>query len=611
MDCYKHMDVDNYNHIDIDNYNHIDIDNYNHVDIDNYNHVDIDNYNHVDIDNYKHINKESYNDTYNYYKELRTRHNSYNNIQSDDHYDNNLKRVDTNNEVLLLSNDILKYDLTNDNNIDKNKTNSYNDMKKRNDSTGNDNDNDNDNNDYIYFLTNKSDYNFLNKYDYFHMNKILKVFNFIFNLLECTLHNNDVSIFNYNKDTTYTFDERVYKNELILDNNNYENKNITNIRNYIKEIVYKIELYFTSIKNKYVQRFENIQDIQNMENAPDEQYIKNVVKDIDRSRFRNLLHDTKLNKSLKYNDQYNSFFSFEFLYLAYICSNSFPDNISKNYKNLLFKNFNFNEIWLTSHQIKIKIFISLMYMSLYEINSMNLGEFFMEILKIILHRFYNNLDYNDIQIIQYIFLNISNDTLFSCYNMIDDIKDIIRKIPQISNREFFYVYNLYETKNILQNYQNNLDKGDTKDKFINRLLNYLIKKKHEIENKKQNLKEIHNVVNNNINEKKKLSNTLGTNGKINNNMTNEMDEYTIKDHMHDISNGSYDTQWKETMLQVDILKEEQIIIHNQTKDDNINLYIDGNILCHNLSEHDYANETYQEFKEIEEFEKFEDFQEKK
>lgn len=228
-------------------------------------------------------------------------------------------------------------------------------------------------------------------------------------------------------------------------------------------------------------------------------------------------------------DQYNSFFSFEFLYLAYICSNSFPDNISKNYKNLLFKNFNFNEIWLTSHQIKIKIFISLMYMSLYEINSMNLGEFFMEILKIILHRFYNNLDYNDIQIIQYIFLNISNDTLFSCYNMIDDIKDIIRKIPQISNREFFYVYNLYETKNILQNYQNNLDKGDTKDKFINRLLNYLIKKKHEIENKKQNLKEIHNVVNNNINEKKKLSNTLGTNGKINNNMTNEMDEYTIKD----------------------------------------------------------------------------------
>ncbi|ETW33968.1 hypothetical protein PFTANZ_05304, partial [Plasmodium falciparum Tanzania (2000708)] len=609
MDCYKHMDVDNYNHIDIDNYNHIDIDNYNHVDIDNYNHVDIDNYNHVDIDNYKHINKESYNDTYNYYKELRTRHNSYNNIQSDDHYDNNLKRVDTNNEVLLLSNDILKYDLTNDNNIDKNKTNSYNDMKKRNDSTGNDNDNDNDNNDYIYFLTNKSDYNFLNKYDYFHMNKILKVFNFIFNLLECTLHNNDVSIFNYNKDTTYTFDERVYKNELILDNNNYENKNITNIRNYIKEIVYKIELYFTSIKNKYVQRFENIQDIQNMENAPDEQYIKNVVKDIDRSRFRNLLHDTKLNKSLKYNDQYNSFFSFEFLYLAYICSNSFPDNISKNYKNLLFKNFNFNEIWLTSHQIKIKIFISLMYMSLYEINSMNLGEFFMEILKIILHRFYNNLDYNDIQIIQYIFLNISNDTLFSCYNMIDDIKDIIRKIPQISNREFFYVYNLYETKNILQNYQNNLDKGDTKDKFINRLLNYLIKKKHEIENKKQNLKEIHNVVNNNINEKKKLSNTLGTNGKINNNMTNEMDEYTIKDHMHDISNGSYDTQWKETMLQVDILKEEQIIIHNQTKDDNINLYIDGNILCHNLSEHDYANETYQEFKEIEEFEKFEDFQE--
>lgn len=107
MDCYKHMDVDNYNHIDIDNYNH------------------------VDIDNYKHINKESYNDTYNYYKELRTRHNSYNNIQSDDHYDNNLKRVDTNNEVLLLSNDILKYDLTNDNNIDKNKTNSYNDMKKK------------------------------------------------------------------------------------------------------------------------------------------------------------------------------------------------------------------------------------------------------------------------------------------------------------------------------------------------------------------------------------------------------------------------------------------------------------------------------------------------
>ncbi|CRH03814.1 conserved Plasmodium protein, unknown function [Plasmodium relictum] len=350
------------------------------------------------------------------------------------------------NEALILSCGIPRYEknITENKNISNYKNNIY--------------DNNNISSDEVsYFYDNIKDYNFLSKFEKLYINKTLKSFNFIFNILERTVNNNDVSLINCSKNNLSSFNQCIFKKQLIHDD--IYNGSLFNINNFIKGIVNKLEYYFsTNFKKKNLQ---------------------NHIKTLDKEKYRNLFYDSKFIISLKYSDENSHFFSLEFLFLAYVCSNYFSDNISNNYKHFL-KTFNFNEIWLSNHQIKVKILLCLIYMLLYEINLMNLKDFFFEILKIIIYRFYIYLDYNDLQICQFIFLNLSNNVLFPTFGIIDNIKNVIQINTQ-SFKEFFYVYHLSKDEALYQ-YQ---DFGERKKKekdFINDFLNYFLSKNKEIEN---------------------------------------------------------------------------------------------------------------------------------
>ncbi|CAD2106505.1 hypothetical protein YYG_00999 [Plasmodium vinckei petteri] len=333
-------------------------------------------------------------------------------------------------------------------------------------------DNINDNNNNFPFLIDEGidNYDFLNIHEQLYVNKITKGFNFILNLLEITLNNNDNYLLNYNNKNLSIYDHNPFNKEGITNDNNYT-ENICNLNNFIKKIINKIESFLsTNLKRKNLQ---------------------NHIKHLDKEKFRNLLYDSKMMRSIKsfYEDSY--FFCLEFLFLAYICSNYFSDNVSKNY-NLFLKSFNFNDVWPSNHQIKVKILLSLIYMFLYEINLMDLREFFIQILKTILYKFYNYLDYNDLEIYQYIFLNISNDTLFSYYTITDNILDTLNLDASKTYKEFFYIFNLSKNKELIYQYVNwskqnnqsdNNKNGNNKKRFINDLFNFIINKMHSSHNK--------------------------------------------------------------------------------------------------------------------------------
>ncbi|CDU84964.1 conserved Plasmodium protein, unknown function [Plasmodium yoelii] len=350
--------------------------------------------------------------------------------------------------------------------------------------------NDNNNNDNTFLINEDIDnYDFLNIHEQLYVNKIIKGFNFILNLLEITLNNNDNYHLNYNNKNLNIFDQNPFSKEDITNDNNYI-ENMCNINNFIKKIINKIESFLsTNLKRKNLQ---------------------NHIKNLDKEKFRNLLYDSKMMRSIKsfYEDSY--FFCLEFLFLAYICSNYFSDHISKNY-NLFLKRFNFNDVWLSNHQIKVKILLSLIYMFLYEINLIDLREFFIQILKIILYKFYNYLDYNDLEIYQYIFLNISNDALFSYYTITDNIIDTLNLDASKTYKEFFYIFNLSKNKQFIYQYINwgkrnsqsdhinndndNNNNDNNKKHFINNLFNFIIHK----------MNSSHNIISNAIMNKPELT----------------------------------------------------------------------------------------------------------
>ncbi|SBS97461.1 conserved Plasmodium protein, unknown function [Plasmodium ovale curtisi] len=304
---------------------------------------------------------------------------------------------------------------------------------------------------------NAGEYNFWGRNYNLYISKILKSFNFIFNILEKTVSSNDVSVIYCSKNVN-TMKESPLKKKQPLSHGDYE-ENMCSVTKFIKEVVNKLENYF----NKNFKR-KNLQ---------------NHVKDLDEKKFRNFLYNSKVMRRIRYTSENSFFCCLEFLFLAYICSNYFSDNNITNRYNNFFKTFNFNDIWPSNHQIMVKILLSLVYMLLYEINSMDLREFFMHILKIILCKFYDNLDYNDLQIFQYIFLNISNDTLFCFYSLTDDIKNIIN-INQSTLKEFFYIYNLSKRREVLCQYDNAWDRAKKKNDFVRNFFHYFLQKSGEV-----------------------------------------------------------------------------------------------------------------------------------
>ncbi|CRG95841.1 conserved Plasmodium protein, unknown function [Plasmodium gallinaceum] len=417
--------------------------------------------------------KMNHYNNYFYQKKIFSSLNLYNN-NSDNNNNNNNYYIDTFNNKNISSEQkklIKKEKMNGDNetlissyrmlNCEKNMI----ENKNINDHKNNLYDNNYTSSDETYFCDHIRDFKFLNKFEKSYINKILKSFNFIFNILEITVNSSNVSLINCSKNSLNSFDQKIFNNQLVHDG--ICNGILFNINNFIKEIVNKLEYYFNNNFKK-----KNLQ---------------NHIKGLDKEKYRNLFYDSKIVRSLKCSDEDSYFFSLEFLFLAYVCSNYFSDNVSNNYKHFL-KTFNFNEIWPTNHQIKIKILLCLIYMLLYEINLIDLKDFFSEILRIIIFRFYNYLDYDDLQICQFIFLNLSNNILFSTLNIIGDIKNVIKMNAQ-SFKEFFYIYNLSEKEETFYQYQNFWKKKKKKKDFINDFLSYFLRKNAEIEN---NFKMINN-----------------------------------------------------------------------------------------------------------------------
>ncbi|KJP89013.1 hypothetical protein AK88_01305 [Plasmodium fragile] len=322
---------------------------------------------------------------------------------------------------------------------------------------------------------------FLSQHDHLYMRKIVQSFNFIFNILEKTVTSYEVSLLHCKEEAGRVLpsssgegptdhrssgerpsgDLRMDRATLeappcdtayILSQNSYQ-ENAGNMTNFIKEVVNRLDSYFS-------------------ENFSQKDMKKHIEK-LGKKKYNNFLYDSKAMRSLR-DAHDDSFFScLEFLFLAYICSNYFSDHVSRSYKDC-FKSFNFNNIWPSNQQIKVKILLSLIHLLLHEINVINLKSFFLQILKIILHKFYNHLDYNDLQMFQYIYMSLSNETLFSCFSICDEIRDMIRGSLG-SVREFAYVFHLSRRREAFSMCRVNCA-GDAlrDDLFVTNILHFLL-----------------------------------------------------------------------------------------------------------------------------------------
>ncbi|GAB68376.1 hypothetical protein PCYB_132510 [Plasmodium cynomolgi strain B] len=284
---------------------------------------------------------------------------------------------------------------------------------------------------------------FLSQHDHLYMRKIVRSFNFIFNILEKTVTSCEMSLLNCKEAAgrgpqpslggrqtgeRSTMDLRMGRPPVepppcdapyVLAKNSYQ-ENVGNMTNFIKEVVNKLESYFS----EHFSRKD----------------MKKHIEKLGRKKYTHFLYDSKAMRSLREAHDDSFFCCLEFLFLAYICSNYFSDHVCRSYKDC-FKLFNFNNIWPSNQQIRVKILLSLIHLLLHEINVINLNSFFLQILKIILNKFYNHLDYNDLQMFQYIYMSLSNETLFSCFSICDEIRDAIRGSFG-SVREFAYVFHL-------------------------------------------------------------------------------------------------------------------------------------------------------------------------
>ncbi|CAA9986842.1 conserved Plasmodium protein, unknown function [Plasmodium knowlesi strain H] len=325
---------------------------------------------------------------------------------------------------------------------------------------------------------NGKQHKFFSHEDHLYMRKIVHSFNFIFNILDKTVTNCEVSLLSCKEGTGRSFHpssgdgptgdrptrelriggptvEPSQRNTpYILAHSTYQD-NFGNMTIFIKEVINKLDSYFSE---NFIRR--------NM---------KKHIKQLGSKKYHNFLYDSKMMRTLREAHDDTFFSSLGFLFLAYICSNYFSDHVSKSYKDS-FKSFNFNNIWPSNLQIKVKILLSLIHLLLHEIKVINLNGFFLQILKIILNKFYKHLDYNDLQMFQYIYMSLSNESLFSCFSICDEIRDVIRGTFG-SVKEFAYVFQLSRWKDAfshcnLRSAEDNL--GD--ELFVKQLLNFLLGK---------------------------------------------------------------------------------------------------------------------------------------
>ncbi|SCO69268.1 conserved Plasmodium protein, unknown function [Plasmodium vivax] len=319
---------------------------------------------------------------------------------------------------------------------------------------------------------------FLSQHDQLYMRKVIQSFNFIFNILEKTVTSCEVSLLSCREVRGRPPVERPPVEHPLVERQSGgmppagmppvgmptaglppvelrmgRHENAGNMTNFIKEVVNKLDAYFS----------ENFS----------RKDIKGHIEELGRKKHNHFLYDSKAMRSVREAHDDSFFSCLEFLFLAYICSNYFSEHVSRSYKDS-FKCFNFNNIWPSNQQIKVKILLSLIHLLLHQISIINLNSFFLQILKIILNKFYSHLDYNDLQMLQYIYMSLSNETLFSCFSVCDEIRDVIRGSFG-SVREFAYVFHLSRRRDAFSLCRLGCA-GDPlgEDRFVTDLLEFLL-----------------------------------------------------------------------------------------------------------------------------------------
>ncbi|EUD66471.1 hypothetical protein C922_03105 [Plasmodium inui San Antonio 1] len=318
---------------------------------------------------------------------------------------------------------------------------------------------------------------FLSQQDHLFMRKIVQSFNFIFNILDKMVTSCEVSFLSkeaagrvFHRPTGKRptgerpnvhlqmgrppLEPPPFDTPYIHAQNSYQ-ENVGNMTNFIKEVVNKVDSYFC----------ENFS----------RKDIKKHIEQLERKKYSHFLYESKAMRSMREAHDDSFFCCLEFLFLAYICSNYFSDHVSGSYKDC-FKSFNFNNIWPSNQQIKVKILLSLIHLLLHQINVINLNPFFLQILKIILNKFYSHLDYNDVQMFQYIYMSLSNETLFSSFSICDEIRDVIRGSFG-SVREFSYVFDLSRRRDAFSLCRLGCAGDDPlgEDLFVTNLLEFLLR----------------------------------------------------------------------------------------------------------------------------------------